>query len=458
MNKGIVALSFGVIFSVAPTSPTQGTILFSSDLESEDSTAWSNGAAAGNTVNGWQLSESGGQVIRLSQAKAHSGKKSIMLTFTKNEDLGCAYRTITPINHVFVRYYTYFTNANGGNFDHAAAQKIGRISSWNPTSETVNYDMITYATAGMGNNCGIMPMTGLDIAYNGGSCGADWTDVSAGGGLQSNRWYCVEWEVQLNTVGQSNGVTRVWVDGVKTGEQTGLKMISQACQLNWILFGGWYSNGVSGNPCPNPDIASIRYIDDCVISDAYIGPIATTPQFIPADSVIIKAQIGKPFSYSIPYVNPLGGTPTFSYVNKPTWITTVQDSLYGTPMSQGTYQFSEVLAIAGKSYDTLGLKIITSTTGVITEGGNTPISFNILSLPSRASGADFNIFLNMAGSFRVMARDVAGKVLWVYDGFASAPGMSYLRHDYSGTKAPGIYFVSLLQEEKQTTTKVTSVK
>jgi hypothetical protein len=127
-------------------------------------------------------------------------------------------------------------------------------------------------------------------------------------------------------------------------------------------------------------------------------------------------------------------------------------------MSQGTYQFSEVLAIAGKSYDTLGLKIITSTTGVITEGGNTPISFNILSLPSRASGADFNIFLNMAGSFRVMARDVAGKVLWVYDGFASAPGMSYLRHDYSGTKAPGIYFVSLLQEEKQTTTKVTSVK
>ena len=108
-------------------------------------------------------------------------------------------------------------------------------------------------------------------------------------------------------------------------------MISKACQLNWILFGGWYSNGVSGNPCPNPDTASIRYIDDCVISDAYIGPIATTPQFIPADSLTLKTQIGKPFGYTLPYVNPLGGTPSFSYVNKPTWITAVR-TLLSDPM------------------------------------------------------------------------------------------------------------------------------
>jgi hypothetical protein len=58
-----------------------------------------------------------------------------------------------------------------------------------------------------------------------------------------------------------------------------------------------------------------------------------------------------------------------------------------------------------------------------------------------------------------MARDVAGKVRWVYEGFASAPGMNFLRHDNSGAKAPtGIYFVSLLQGDKQTTIKVASVK
>ena len=128
-------------------------------------------------------------------------------------------------------------------------------------------------------------------------------------------------------------------------------------------------------------------------------------------------------------------------------------------MSQGSYQFSEVLAVAGKSYDTVGLKIIASATDIITKDANASVSFNILSLPSRASGADFNIFLNMAGPFQVIARDVAGKVKWVYDGFASAPGMRFLRHDYSGTKTPpGIYFVSLLQGEKQTTIKVASVK
>ena len=69
MTKGIVALSFAVMCSIAPTTPTQGTILFSSDLESEDSTAWSKAAASESTVNGWQLSEAEAQLLEYHRQK-----------------------------------------------------------------------------------------------------------------------------------------------------------------------------------------------------------------------------------------------------------------------------------------------------------------------------------------------------------------------------------------------------
>jgi len=39
-----------------------------------------------------------------------------------------------------------------------------------------------------------------------------WTD-SLNGNLFKNQWHCVEQEVQMNTVGQADGLIRAWVDG-----------------------------------------------------------------------------------------------------------------------------------------------------------------------------------------------------------------------------------------------------
>jgi hypothetical protein len=208
---------------------------------------------------------------------AHSGTKSIKVTFVHNEDEGAAYRTITPSTHIFYRFYTYFTNSTGGDFDHAAGQKIARLSD--ATVSPLANDMVIYASNGMLSDAtGINPMKYMAAAANGGSKANDWPDVVANISFESNRWYCVEWEVKLNSLNQSDGETRMWVDGNLVTEQTGIKMIAdnQSSVINYVMFGGWYSNGAATLGV-DPAVPSVRYIDDLVISNSYIGPISVGP-------------------------------------------------------------------------------------------------------------------------------------------------------------------------------------
>ena len=268
--------------------PAPALILFQSDFEQEDMNCWATRASDGwNSpgCNGWI--EIGGTVISLVQNQTRrSGTKSLRIEYTQDEQQGGATREINH-DHVYVRFFEYYAT----DFDFAAGMKTGRISSFN--GNTNNYDIILYSGARSSNPlnssdfCGTNDMETLTLGYNGGPL--DWGDVSGNVAMQRGRWYCVEYEVQLNTPGQSNGAVRVWVDDALQAQRTNFNIRGNVTALlNRVMIGGWYSNSAAGqNSCPNPQSASVRYIDDVVIATERIGcgtggsPPDTTPPQAP---------------------------------------------------------------------------------------------------------------------------------------------------------------------------------
>lgn len=263
------------IFALLLSFPiaVNAAVLFRSDFEAEDPVCWLLRDLDGYSplgCNGWV--DLGGKSVSLAVNEVnHSGTKSMKVIFSSNEQRGGAERPVVNASHIFVRFYDYYKE----NFDFAAGMKTSRIRSFNGNIN--NYDIVLYSSAqnSGGNYCGISDMTNLNIAYNGGP--SDWGDLFTNPGMVRGRWYSVETEVKLNTPGLSDGEVRIYVNGVKTGEKKNINIRGNLqSTINRILIGGWYSNGAAGtNPCPNPESPSVRYIDDVIIADSYIGPIPT---------------------------------------------------------------------------------------------------------------------------------------------------------------------------------------
>lgn len=61
----------------------------------------------------------------------------------------------------------------------------------------------------------------------------------------------------------SDGFVRLYLDGVLVVSRDNLEIrSSEEFLINTILFGGWYSNGIAGNPYPDPSNPSSYLIDD----------------------------------------------------------------------------------------------------------------------------------------------------------------------------------------------------
>jgi hypothetical protein len=246
---------------------SQAQLSFNSDLESEQAQCWTLRPGAG--CNGW-MSIRDNAISLNSGGFAHSGKTAIKIVYTKNEDYAGTYRE-TDTRHIFTRFYDYYDSG----FDFAAGMKIHRLSGYNAAKQLNDFDIILYSQAAgpSSNFCGTSDMQYMNLAYNGGP--VDWGLVGGALRMERGRWYCIETEVKLNTPGKSDGELRIWVDGRLFAQKMGMNLTgSVASPINHVLFGGWYSNAAAGkNPCPNPVVPSIRYVDDVAISGSYIGTI-----------------------------------------------------------------------------------------------------------------------------------------------------------------------------------------
>jgi hypothetical protein len=95
-------------------------------------------------------------------------------------------------------------------------------------------------------------------------------------GFAEDHWYYLEYQIKLNTVGQSNGIYRMWADdcgtdgldctgsGTLRTQYTDGAGFREEGQLEVILFEAWQNNNFSGE----------RYWDQIVVATERVGPMA----------------------------------------------------------------------------------------------------------------------------------------------------------------------------------------
>ena len=105
------------------------------------------------------------------------------------------------------------------------------------------------------------------------------------GYFEKNRWYCVEQQLKMNTPGENDGVLRSWVDGRLAYERTNWRwrdVDSLKIERIWM-------NVYHGGTLPAAQDSHL-YIDNVVIADQYIGPMAPAAlslRGVPADRSIL---------------------------------------------------------------------------------------------------------------------------------------------------------------------------
>jgi hypothetical protein len=251
-------------------------VIFASNFDSETQQCWSNRPNANGNWNfagcgGFVNIGNGGSVSIAENEISRSGNKALKITFNVDEDYGGAEIDLIEADHIYTRYYDYYNT----DFDFPYGMKIHRIRSFNEILQINNFDSTLLIAGrpsqGEFNYSGINDTAELTYGSNGGQ--VDWGSAVVPLTLTRNRWYCMEAEMKLNTPGQANGVTRAWIDGNLVIERTNLNIRgTNTGKINAILFGGWYSNQAAGNnPYRNPDVSSVRYIDDIAVSTTRIG-------------------------------------------------------------------------------------------------------------------------------------------------------------------------------------------
>ena len=249
--------------TVKPTLPP--LLLLRSDLEDQTGSCWGSGGPCGV----W--SSIGGSGARLAEGQSRgTGTKSLSVTFSRNEEVAGA---SLPISAEVVNVRAWYNFAAG--FDFGQGVKIGRLSSFNSSTQMNDIDIImTVRSAGSVNQCGLTDMADLGLFFNGRPVGYDWGNITAYRKFERGRWYAIEYQVVLNAPGQKNGSVKLWVDGVLAAGKTGINIRGSggsAVKMNRLRIGGWYSNGANGNGCTHPSQPSTMYVDDVAVGTGYIG-------------------------------------------------------------------------------------------------------------------------------------------------------------------------------------------
>ena len=113
---------------------------------------------------------------------------------------------------------------------------------------------------------------------NNGGCG-EWYPQNQGAVKyqQPGNWYSYEIYIRANTVGQWNGVLKMWIDGELRGHQEGLEFrYTDQLKINQVyLFGAM-------TVCTTP-YTQMVWDDNLVVATKYIGPMVTVSPASPID-------------------------------------------------------------------------------------------------------------------------------------------------------------------------------
>lgn len=172
------------------------------------------------------------------------------------------YKTLpTGLTHFFVRAYVYLKHPEPGGTVDGIQRKL--IYLWVDPSTGGYYWSAILTTD---SATGVVPAR--FVVQNtpvGGTTTSYWGVAT----LTYDAWYCIELEIQNDTATAPpwNGVVRLWVNGVKTWENTSIDLNRGT---NYAI--GTFLFGQQGFR-PNYNVLNeYRYWDDIVISSSYVGP------------------------------------------------------------------------------------------------------------------------------------------------------------------------------------------
>ncbi len=130
--------------------------------------------------------------------------------------------------------------------------------------------------------------------------------------LEKNRWYSVEQYLRMNTPGQNDGILRAWVDGRLAYERTDWRWRD----IDDLKIERIWMNVYHGGTAAVPQAVHL-YIDNVVIADRYIGPLAPASLElggVPADRTLhlnwtVNTAVPVSTTWQLSYDGPPGNEP-----------------------------------------------------------------------------------------------------------------------------------------------------
>ena len=263
-NKKISFLIVGFfIFSIA--LPLHAKVIYSNNFDNEKVSCWNDINKDWRSVCGDFYEIGKGSSMQLSTLHSHSGSYAAVHRAQYNEERGQAYVNLAnPMSHtngydeLYVRVWNYFTGEDG-TYDHAWQPKVMRIYSSN--NSTAAFDIVV----NLMDLDGDRDLENIKISFNRGP--NDWGAANASFETPNNKWVCFELHIKLNTLGKSDGLVELYIDGGLKAKKSNVNIRgTYNYKMNRVLVGGWYSNGGV-----NSNQNNYRYIDDLVISTDFIG-------------------------------------------------------------------------------------------------------------------------------------------------------------------------------------------
>ncbi|WGO98416.1 hypothetical protein QFX18_20635 [Saccharophagus degradans] len=185
-------------------------------------------------------------------------------------------------SEIYWRFYTKTDERWTGN-----ANKLTRIIAF--SGSNWSEAMIAHVWQGNGLNIAIDPASGVSADLSSTTVNTtrynDFSNLRWLGYVEGThdiysdetktKWNCIEAQVKLNTLGQADGVFRLWVNDELDAENTNLNFVSSYSQygLNAIFIENYKGGG--------SEQEQYRYFDNFVVSTQRIGCNAISPPVYP---------------------------------------------------------------------------------------------------------------------------------------------------------------------------------
>lgn len=227
-----------------------GRILFQDGFQAANFSAW---------TTYWNPSN-----VSIISSIVHSGSYAAQLFYslpanaqgTNRDSNDWVEKQFSPsLTHFFIRGYVYFGAPTPGSDTSSVQRKLYFEKDY----EGGRWANILTSFGGI--DLALAPIPPHDACGQSSDNDISWNLYN----FSYNKWYELEMETMLNTPGDRNGYTNVWVNGGQVLNRTGMNI--RGCQTDGVSsvdIGNQLDSGGTG------PISEYRYWDDIVIADAYI--------------------------------------------------------------------------------------------------------------------------------------------------------------------------------------------